>query len=151
MAVWTKMLYKRCCEKKKRCCVTTDTHNQRFGKRKQGFPGGSVVKNPPSNAGNVGLILGLGRSPGAGNGNPLQYPCLENSINREAWRAQSMGLQRVRHNWVTKHTQERWRKTVRIMRDRRKGKRHWCWKPSFSVHWCRTECWRLSFGWSRKG
>ena len=41
------------------------------------FPGGSVLKNPPANAGDVGLIPGLGRSPGGGNGNPLQY-CLEN-------------------------------------------------------------------------
>ena len=48
-----------------------------------GFPGGSVVKNPSVNAGdsrNVGLIHGLGRSPGVGNGNPLQYSCLENSM-----------------------------------------------------------------------
>ena len=46
--------------------------------------------NLPANAGDVrdvGSILGLGRSPGVGNGNPFQYYCLENSINREAWRA----------------------------------------------------------------
>ena len=42
-----------------------------------GFPGASVVKNPPANAGDAGLILGWGRSPRGGNGNPLQYPCLE--------------------------------------------------------------------------
>ena len=41
-----------------------------------GFPGGSVVKNPPANAGVVGLIPGWERSPGEGNGSPLQYPCL---------------------------------------------------------------------------
>ena len=49
-----------------------------------------VVKNPPANAGNkrdVGLIPGSGRSPGEGNGNPLQYSCLENPMDREAWRA----------------------------------------------------------------
>ena len=44
-----------------------------------GFPGGSVVKNPPANAGDAGSIPGSGRSPGGGNGNPLQYSCLENS------------------------------------------------------------------------
>ena len=47
-----------------------------------------MVKNPPSNAGeagNVGLIPGLGRSPGGGHGNPLQYSCLENPMDREAW------------------------------------------------------------------
>ena len=50
-----------------------------------GFPGASVVKNPPASAGDVGLIPGLGRSPGEGNGNPLQYSCLENPIDRGAW------------------------------------------------------------------
>ena len=47
-----------------------------------------VIKNPPANAGSardVGLIPGLGRSPGKGNGNPLQYSCLENSMDRGAW------------------------------------------------------------------
>ena len=49
-----------------------------------------MVKNPPANAGDiedVGLISGLGRSPGGGHGNPLQYSCLENSVDRGAWRA----------------------------------------------------------------
>ena len=55
------------------------------------FPGGAVVKNPPVNAGDVGdlgSILGLGRFPG-GNGNPLQYSCLENAMDREAWKGYS--------------------------------------------------------------
>ena len=55
-----------------------------------GFPGGSVVKNPPANvgdAGDTGLITGSGRVPGEGNGNPLQYSCLGNPIDRGAWRA----------------------------------------------------------------
>ena len=47
-----------------------------------GFPDGTVVKNPPANAGDVGSILGLGRSSGVGNGNPLQYSCLENSMDK---------------------------------------------------------------------
>ena len=47
-----------------------------------GFPGGAVVKNLPASAGDVGLIPWLGRSPGAGNGNPLQYSCLENAMDR---------------------------------------------------------------------
>ena len=50
-----------------------------------GFPGGSVVRNLPAKAGDVGLIPGLGRSPGEGNGNPLQYSCLGNPMNRGAW------------------------------------------------------------------
>ena len=50
-----------------------------------GFPGGSEVKASAPNAGDPGLIPGLGRSPGEGNGNPLQYSCLENPMDREAW------------------------------------------------------------------
>ena len=59
-----------------------------------------MVKNLPANAGDardVGLIPGSGRSPGEGNGNSLQYSCLENST-KESGRLQSMGSQRVRHN-----------------------------------------------------
>ena len=54
-----------------------------------------MVKNLPVNAGDMGSIPGLGRSPGVENGNPLQYPCLENSMNREPGRIQSMGSQRM--------------------------------------------------------
>ena len=57
-----------------------------------GFPGGVVVKNPPANAGDMDLIPGSGRSPGVGNGNPLQYSCLENSMDRGAWRAAVHGV-----------------------------------------------------------
>ena len=52
-----------------------------------GFPGDSVGKESTCNARDLGLIPGLGRSPGEGNGNPLQYSCLENSKDRGAWRA----------------------------------------------------------------
>ena len=48
-------------------------------------PGGSDVKASAYNAGDLGLIPGLGRSPGEGNGNPLQYSCLENPMDRGAW------------------------------------------------------------------
>ena len=51
----------------------------------EGFPGGSEVKAFASSAGDLGSIPGSGRSPGEGNGNPLQYSCLENPMNREAW------------------------------------------------------------------
>ena len=53
------------------------------------FPGGSVVKNPSTSVGNVSLIPGTGRSPGGGNGNLLQYSCLEISKDRRAWQADS--------------------------------------------------------------
>ena len=62
-----------------------------------------VVMNLPANAGDVGSIPRLGRSPGEGNGNPLQYSCLENPMGRGAWcELPSMGLQRVRHDLATK-------------------------------------------------
>ena len=50
-----------------------------------GFLGGSTVKIPPANAGDAGLIPGLGRSPGEGSGNPLQNFCLESPMNRGTW------------------------------------------------------------------
>ena len=55
-----------------------------------GFPGSSMVKNLPANAGDAGSIPGSGRSPGGGNDNPLQYYCLENLLDRGVW-------------WVTVH------------------------------------------------
>ena len=57
-----------------------------------GFPGASVVKNPPDNAGEAGSIPGLGRFPGEGNGSPLQYSCLGNPMDREAWWATVHGF-----------------------------------------------------------
>ena len=60
-----------------------------------GFPGGAVINNPPANAGYkraLGSIPGSGRSPGVGNGNPLQYSCLENPMDRGAWWATVHGV-----------------------------------------------------------
>ena len=57
-----------------------------------GFPSGSNGKESACNAGNLGSIPGSGRSPGKGNGNQLQYSCLENSIDREAWQATVHGV-----------------------------------------------------------
>ena len=62
------------------------------------FPGGSAGKASACNAGDLGSIPGSGRSPGEGNGNPLQYSCLENSMDEEPGGLQSMGPQRVGHN-----------------------------------------------------
>ena len=53
--------------------------------RNRGFPGVSVVKNPPASVGDAGLIPGSEGSPGVGNGNPLQYSCLRNPMDRGAW------------------------------------------------------------------
>ena len=69
-----------------------------------GFPGGSVVKNPPANAGDIGVmgsVPGLGRSSGGGNGKPLQYSCLENLMDRRAWWATVHGVSnRIGHDWA---------------------------------------------------
>ena len=62
------------------------------------LPGGSAVKNPPANAGDTDSIPGLGRSRGEENGNPLQYSCLENPMDRRAWQATVHEVQRVGHN-----------------------------------------------------
>ena len=65
-----------------------------------GFPGGSVVKNSPANAGearDAGSIPRSGRSPGGGNGNPLQYSCLGNPVERGAWRAT---VHEVSKSWI---------------------------------------------------
>ena len=67
------------------------------------FPGGSVVKNPPANAGDVGSIPGSGRCPGEGNSYLLQYSCLENSIDGGTWWATVHGVaKRGGHDWATK-------------------------------------------------
>ena len=70
------------------------------------FPRGAVVKNMPAHAGDMGSIPGLGRSPGGGNSNPLQYSCLENPMDREAWRDTVSGVAKSQirlSNW-DRHT-----------------------------------------------
>ena len=66
-----------------------------------GFPGGTVVKNPPTNAGDTedaDSIPGLERNPGRGNGYSLQYSCLKNSMDRGVWQATVHGVTKIRHN-----------------------------------------------------
>ena len=60
------------------------------------FPGGLVVKNLNASGGDVGLVPGLERSPGEGNGNTLQYSCLENPMDGEAWWATVHGVAKSR-------------------------------------------------------
>ena len=57
-----------------------------------GFPGGSDGKESPANTGDLGSIPGSGRCPGEGNGNPLQYSCLGNPMDRGAWQATVHGV-----------------------------------------------------------
>ena len=58
------------------------------------FPGGSEIKASACNVGDLGSISGSGRSPGEGNGNPLQYSCMENSMDRGAWQATVHGIKK---------------------------------------------------------
>ena len=73
-----------------------------------GFSSGKVVKNPPANAGDTrdaGSILGSGRSPGIGNANPLQYSCLESSMDRGLWRATVHNVAKSwTWQWLSMHT-----------------------------------------------
>ena len=66
------------------------------------LPYSSVNKESACSAGDLGSIPGLGRCPGEGNGNQLQYSCLENPMDRGAWQATVHGVARVGHNLVTK-------------------------------------------------
>ena len=77
-----------------------------------GFPAASDGKESACNAGDRGYIPGLGRSPGEGNGNPLQYSCLKNPRDRGAWQATVHGVARVGHNLATKPPRQ-WQKVTR--------------------------------------
>ena len=88
-------------------------------KMPQGLPDGSGGKESACEAGDLGLIPGSGRSPGEGNGNPLQYSCLRSPMDRGAWRATVHGITRVGHDSVTKppdalKEKKKRKKTVRI-------------------------------------
>ena len=83
---------------------TVDQELRRTFKR-YGFPGGSEVKASAPNAGDLGSIPGSGRSPGEGNGKPLQYSCLENPMGREAWWATVRGV--AKESDSTEHTHMR--------------------------------------------
>ena len=79
-------------------CVCTLHDVSFFTKVRKDFPSGSMVKNLPANAGDAGSVPGWGRSPGEGNGNPLQYSCQENSMDRGVSWATVHGVARVRHD-----------------------------------------------------
>ena len=84
---------------------------QDISRKTAGLPCGSVSKESACNAGDPGSISGLGRSPGEGNGNPVQYSCLENSIDRGAWWATVHGITKTgtRTEWLTHtHTGRQW-------------------------------------------
>ena len=70
----------------------------------KGFPGSSDGKESACNAGDLGLIPGWGRSPGGGHGNPLQYFCLENPMDRGAWQTTVQTVTETRLKWLSAHT-----------------------------------------------
>ena len=72
-----------------------------------GFPGGSLAKNSPVSAGDMGSIPGSGRFPGEGNGSPLQYSCLGNPMDRGAWQGDTPWChKRVRHELATNNNKQ---------------------------------------------
>ena len=70
----------------------------------EGLPGGAEVKNLPASAGDVGSIPGSGKPPRVGNSNSLQYSCLENPMDREAWQATVHGVAEFTESDTTEHT-----------------------------------------------
>ena len=76
--------------------ISPDLWTLQFKQSHKGFPGGSDGKVSVCNAGDLGWIPGLGRSPGEQNGNPLQYSCLENPMDSGAWQATSHGVTKSR-------------------------------------------------------
>ena len=101
-------------------CVSTTKHRRgpsvsSYPLYGSSYPGGTVIKNQPHNtadARDMDSILGLGRSPGVGNGNPFLYSCLENPMDRGAWWTTVLGVAKggdsrclQGHDWATGHTQ----------------------------------------------
>ena len=84
-----------------------------FGVAFRGFPHSSVSKESACSSGDPGLIPGLGRLPGEGNGNILQYFCLEYCMDRGAWQATVHGVARVGHILVTKPPPCNWKGSER--------------------------------------
>ena len=82
--------------------------------RDWGFPGGSVVKNLPANSGDASLISEWGRSPGEGNGNPVQYSFLENSMYRGAWQATVHGVEKSQ-TWFSNENNNKTRDGAWVM------------------------------------
>ena len=96
------------------------------------FPGGSVVKNPPAStgdAGDVGSIPGSARSPGEGNGNPLQCSCLGNNMDRKAWQATVHGVTKSQtqlSNWACMHI-NLWPELMLDLSPPWTWAQHWTW------------------------
>ena len=110
----------------------------------RGFPGGSGGKAPACNARDPGLIPGSWRSPGEGNGNPLQYFCLENSMDRGAWQATAHRVGKVRHDWAT-NTFHRHFHLVSVIGGLPRYSN--AWKPVQEACWCPVSFPSLTLQW----
>ena len=106
------------------------------------FPGGSDGNESACSRGDLGLIPGLGRSPGEENCYPLQYSCLENSMDGGTWKLQSKRSQRVGHSWVTNTftlSSGRWDEGWVSEGDEWRRRWHWRWTWGLRRnHPCRT-------------
>ena len=101
--------------------------------KNKGFPGGSMVENPPPNAGDMGLISGSWRPPGERNGTPLHYYCQENPMDIGAWWATAHGLmKRVKHKLATKWTTAVPSK-AEVLNFWRQHEKKFCLKPQSSL------------------
>ena len=85
--------------KQAQCCLLSEVRLVVNANGGLGFSGGSVVKNPPANAGDVGLIPDPERSPGGEHGNPLQYSCQKKKWTKEPGGLQSIGIAKSQHDW----------------------------------------------------
>ena len=110
-----------------------------------GFPCGSDSKESACNVGDPGLITGSRRLPGGAYDNPLQYSCLENPMDRGAWRSTFHGSQRVRHNWATNAFSSHKNWTIDSCNSVNEPQR--CWKKRFT--W-KTASWIIRFIWSSR-
>ena len=97
-----------------------------------------VVKNPPANAGDSGLIPWSGRSPGGGHGNLLQYSCLENPMDRGAWRATVL---RVTKSWTRLKPlgMQAWRQ-FHLPTVQKHSLKWWCGRRLWYCKSCRSDC-----------
>ena len=105
----------------------------------QELPSWLSSKESSCNAGVADSIPGMGRSPGGGNGNPLQYSCLGNPMDREAWRATVYGVAKSGHNWATKRQQTE-QQTVHCAFVQSNVQPGGSWYRYFWKTWCLQAC-----------
>ena len=94
--LWRRQLYKQSAATQYGVAMEHSFLKKENAWEQRGFPGGSDRKESARNVGDPTTIPGPGRSPGEGNGNPFQYSCLENSMDRDTWRATVHGVEKSR-------------------------------------------------------